>query len=87
MGQAKWRKWRKTLPEGVPHEEAFTAYKNWCEYCNQIQHWTTFDNFLGCTIEWDEPVVWCHPRIAKKIRMLNSPHYYVLLKAYYARRK
>lgn len=85
MGQAKLR---KVLLEGMAHEDIFLAYKQWCAY-NEDLHNTKirFDDFIGCQVDWFAAVVWFHPRYAKRIRMLLTPHWYTLMKAHQARRK
>lgn len=85
MGEAKLN---RTALVAVPHSDVFNAYKNFCKYNEQRWGYQNhaFTDFLGCDINWHIAVVPFHPRIAKKIRMLASPHYYTLMRAYEANR-
>lgn len=85
MGQAKLR---KTALVTVTYREIDRAYVNFIQFRRDNPGTQNFVSFVGASLmTWNRGDSKVLPRIARKIEMLNSPHWYALLKAYYYRRK
>lgn len=77
------------MAEPVAHNDMWVAYKRWGAFCEAqfgcatAEQAPIFEHFLGDCFSWHAVVIWVSPEAAEKVRWLNGPHHYALLKAWY----